>query len=67
MNSSYEPTPYDARIEALARRAGAERSLYLGEAIGNALAIAWQAIEWAATAWRRRTQAPGLPAKTQGV
>jgi hypothetical protein len=58
MNSSYEPTSHDARIQALARRAGAERSLYLGEAIGNALSIAWNAIEWAATAWRRKNSAP---------
>ena len=43
MNSNYEPSGFDPRIEALARRAGAERSLYLGEAIGNALAIAWNA------------------------
>lgn len=32
------------RIEEIARQAGMERSLYLGEAIGNALAIAWQAM-----------------------
>ena len=32
------------RIEDLARSVGAERSLYMGEAIGNALAIAWQAL-----------------------
>lgn len=32
------------RIEDIARRAGMERSLFLGEAIGNALAIAWQAL-----------------------
>ena len=33
------------RIEDLARSVGAERSLYMGEAIGNALAIAWQALD----------------------
>lgn len=38
-----ETKPYD-RIEALARRHGVERSLYLGEAIGNVLAIAWDAL-----------------------
>ena len=31
------------RIESLARRAGQEHALYLGEAIGNVLAIAWNA------------------------
>lgn len=44
MNTKYEPSGFDPRIEALARRAGADRSLYLGEAIGNALAIAWNAL-----------------------
>ena len=43
MNTNYEPSGFDPRIEALARKAGADRSLYLGEAIGNALAIAWNA------------------------
>lgn len=37
-------TEYPKRIEDIARRAGMERSLYMGEAIGNALAIAWQAL-----------------------
>ena len=41
------------RIDELARRAGAERSLYMGEAIGNALAIAWQALG-ALGGWLRR-------------
>ena len=31
------------RIEQLARDAGQEHALYLGEAIGNVLAIAWNA------------------------
>ncbi len=31
---------HDERLHALARRAGVERSLYLGEALGNALLIA---------------------------
>ena len=31
------------RIETLARNAGQEHALYLGEAIGNVLAIAWNA------------------------
>lgn len=64
MNSKYEPSGFDPRIEAIARRAGVERSLYLGEAIGNALAIAWQALGWAATAWRRR---PALRGQTPSV
>ncbi len=37
-------TQYPEHIEEIARRAGMERSLYMGEAIGNALAIAWQAL-----------------------
>ncbi len=37
-------TQYPKRIEEIARRAGMEHSLYMGEAIGNALAIAWEGI-----------------------
>ena len=37
-------TEYSKHIEDIARRAGMERSLYMGEAIGNALAIAWEAL-----------------------
>jgi hypothetical protein len=36
--------PNPERVEALARRAGMERSLYLGEAIGHMLSIAWEAL-----------------------
>ena len=48
-----EDYPSTERLEMLARRAGMERSLYLGEAIGNALVIAWDALA-AAGAWLRR-------------
>ena len=44
---------YD-RIETLARRNGVERSLYLGEAIGNALVIAWEALGTLGGLYRRR-------------
>lgn len=37
--------PFDPRIEALARSVGQEHSLHLGNAIGNVLAIAWEALE----------------------
>ena len=43
MNVNSLPPP--ARIEALARRAGVERSLYLGEMIGEGLAISWAALK----------------------
>ena len=46
---TYDPR----RIEEIARRAGMERSLYMGEAIGNALAIAWHALG-ALGGWLRR-------------
>lgn len=58
-----ETNPYD-RIEALARRNGVERSLYLGEAIGNALVIAWNALGTLGSLYRRRA-ATG-PAPTLG-
>lgn len=38
-------TPFDSRLEALARSVGEERSLHLGAAIGNTLAIAWEGLE----------------------
>ena len=38
-------TPFDSRLEALARSVGEENALHLGNAIGNALAIAWQGFE----------------------
>ena len=41
------------RIHEIARRAGALRSLYLGEAIGSALATAWQALAAGAMRVRR--------------
>jgi hypothetical protein len=42
MNANHE-LPEHLRIDSLARREGMERSLYLGEAIGQALLIAWGA------------------------
>lgn len=42
------------RIHEIARRAGCERSLYIGEAIGNTLAIAWEGLA-ALGAWARRS------------
>ena len=44
MNKHIE-TPFDSRLEALARSVGEEHSLKLGIAIGNVLAIAWEALE----------------------
>jgi hypothetical protein len=41
---NFELPPSD-RIDALVRRAGMERSLYLGEALGHTLGIAWNALE----------------------
>ena len=43
------------RIQDIARRAGMERSLYLGEAIGNALAIAWQTLGSVGGLFRRES------------
>lgn len=43
MNVNKLPPP--ERIEALARRAGVERSLYLGEMIGEGLSVAWAALK----------------------
>lgn len=37
-------TPEYDHLHELARQAGHERSLYMGEAIGNILMIAWQAL-----------------------
>ena len=62
MNSNYEPSGFDPRIEALARRAGAERSLYLGEAIGHGLVVAWNALGTLGGFLRRAAKAS--PAKT---
>ncbi len=44
---------HDERIHALARRAGVERSLYIAEAIGNALSIASDGL-CALGGWLRR-------------
>jgi len=51
-------------IDAMVRRAGEERAYYLGEAIGNVLLVAWEALE-SAGRWLRysatlstRTNAP---------
>jgi hypothetical protein len=46
---------YD-RIHELARRAHHERSLYLGEALGHMLVIAWEALGSIGT-WVRRSAA----------
>jgi hypothetical protein len=43
MNVDKLPPP--ERIEALARRAGAERSLYLGEMIGEGISVTWTAMK----------------------
>ena len=37
--------PPHERIEALARRAGVERSLYIGEMIGEFLSITWAGLK----------------------
>ena len=42
-------TPFDSRLEALARSVGEEHALQLGIAIGNVIAIAWEALESLAT------------------
>ena len=44
---------HDERLQALARRAGVERSLYIGEALGNALLIASDGLS-ALGGWLRR-------------
>jgi len=46
-------TPEDRRMAELARRNGMENSLYLGEAIGETLAIAWNAFGSLAGIFRR--------------
>jgi hypothetical protein len=56
MNTIHE-LPATERIDAIVRRAGMERSLYIGEAIGNMLLIAGQAFE-ALGAWLRHAPAP---------
>jgi hypothetical protein len=40
-----EKLPPHERIEALARRAGAERSLYIGQMIGEAISVTWAALK----------------------
>lgn len=45
--------PNPERVEALARRAGMERSLYIGETIGHMLQIAGNAFESLGAALRR--------------
>ena len=61
--------PGSDRIEAIARRAGMERSLYLGEAIGHALAIAWNAFGalGALSAWVTRRGASTTPARSRAA
>ena len=58
-------TPFDPRLEALARSVGEEHALHLGNAIGNVLAIAWESLEWLgalpARAFRRK---PGSDPKS---
>jgi predicted transcriptional regulator len=48
--------PADDRIHELARRADHERSLYIGEAIGHMLVIAWDALGSIGN-WLRRPRA----------
>ena len=62
MNTKYDYYNHP-RVEAMIREAGIERSVYLGEAIGNTLAIAWEGLE-AAGAWVRRAL-PGSGRKAQ--
>ena len=45
---------FDARIQDLARRNGVERSLYMGESIGNMLLIAWGAFDSVGNLFRRK-------------
>ena len=47
-------TTRNERIDNLARRHGVERSLHLGEAIGNVLVIAWEALGTLGGLYRRR-------------
>ena len=51
------------RVDAMIREARIERSVYMGETIGNMLAIAWEGLE-AAGAWLRRAL-PGARRKAQ--
>ena len=48
MNKPVE-TPFDSRLEALARSVGEEHALHLGMAIGNVLSIAWEGLASLAT------------------
>ena len=58
-------TPFDSRLEALARSVGEEHALHLGNAIGNAIAIAWEALEsLACLASRAFRTKPGPGAKS---
>lgn len=54
------------RIHDLARSVGEERSLYLGEAIGNTLAIAWNAFG-ALGAWLTRRGSASAPARARAA
>jgi hypothetical protein len=45
-----------ARLEALIHRAGAERSLFIGETLGHMLNIAWHAMGSVGSWLRRRAQ-----------
>lgn len=54
-------THHYERIETLARRNGVEHSLYLGEAIGNALVIAWNAFGALGGLYRRRASTGPAP------
>ena len=38
-------TPFDSRLEALARSVGEEHALHVGNAIGNMIVIAWEGLE----------------------
>lgn len=48
----------DDRLHEIARKAGQEHSLYLGEAIGNMLVIAWNAIGTVGSLTRRQVEKP---------
>ena len=56
-------TPEDRRLSDLARRNGMENSLYLGEAIGEMLVIAWNAFGSLGSLVRRGATNPQRPAQ----
>jgi hypothetical protein len=58
-------TPFDSRLEALARSVGEEHSLRLGNAIGNVLVIAWEGLESLGTVLTRPfRRKPGSDSKS---